>query len=65
VLAKDVAPPRDTAAMRFLGEPSRSPYELKYAAEDAGKIAWYLLRWVDTSGRPGGWSDPAEAMIMA
>lgn len=64
VLPKDAAPPRDNSTLRYMGQPSSSPYDLKFAAEDAGKIAWYLLRWVDSSGTPGGWSEPAGAMIM-
>lgn len=64
VLPKDAPPPRDSSAMRYMGIPSTSPYELDFAAEDAGKIAWYLLRWVDTAGKPGDWSDPGGAMIV-
>jgi hypothetical protein len=65
VLGKDVAPPRDTLTMKMLGQAAASPYEMTFTAEDAGKIAWYQLRWVDTASKPGGWSELAGAMIVA
>ena len=65
VLGKDVAPPRDVSGMKFVGEQASSPVQMKFAVEDAGKVAWYLLRWVDTLSQPGQWSEPTGSMIMA
>ena len=64
ILARDVAAPRDNSAMRCVGQPSSSPHQQTYSADDAGKIAWYLVRWVSTTGEPGDWSDPAGKMIV-
>jgi hypothetical protein len=42
--------------MRYVATDTRSPYVLEFAASDAGKMAYYMLRWVNTRGARGPWS---------
>ena len=42
-----------------------TPYLLEHAAGDAGKLASYLLRWENTRGEFGPWSETASATIPA
>jgi hypothetical protein len=65
VLAKDAPVPDQAEAMKSLGMPTRSPYPVEFAPADAGKMAWYRLRWVDSANTPvGEWSRPVGAMIV-
>ena len=58
------APPAATEQMRFLGRDTSTPYEAKFDAADAGKTAYYRLRWVNRQGEPGDWGAIASAMVM-
>ena len=58
------APPTNTDELRFFGLDTRTPYISKFDSEDAGKIAYYRLRWVNPKGKPGPWSDIVNAPIM-
>ena len=66
VLGKDVAFNREVnqTAMRYVGIPTNSPCSVAFTMEDAGKIAWYVLRWIASDGSPGGWSEPVSKMIL-
>jgi hypothetical protein len=55
--------PRGPSEYSFVGTVTRSPYEVRHSAEDSGKTAHYILRWVGTRGQPGPWSPPFSAMI--
>jgi hypothetical protein len=57
------APPTGPTEMTFLAMPSASPYIADYSGEDAGKTAYYMLRWVTTRGRKGPWSETQSATI--
>ena len=41
----------------FLALDTRTPYRADWTGADAGKIAHYLLRWVNTRGEKGPWSE--------
>lgn len=43
----------------------RSPYIIEYEDEDAGKTAYYMLRWVNSRGETGPWSQTVSATITA
>lgn len=47
----------------YLAMETRSPYIHNFKDSDAGKIAYYRLRWVNTRGKPGPWSDTFNAII--
>lgn len=44
---------------------TRSPYVVQYSAEDAGKNAHYMFRWVSAKGEKGTWSETETATIAA
>lgn len=57
--------PQDPSEFRFAALATRTPHVLKYKGEDGGKLAHYLLRWVNTKGETGPWSQVASATIPA
>jgi hypothetical protein len=56
-------PPSDPAQARFVALDTASPYLLVHDPSDAGKLAHYLLRWMNTRGEPGPWSETISATI--
>jgi hypothetical protein len=40
-----------------------SPYVAEFEGRDAGKTAYYVLRWVTTRGEKGLWSETVAATI--
>lgn len=48
---------------RYLGTDTASPYLAVHKPENVGKQAHYLLRWVNTRGEYGAWSNPVSATI--
>jgi hypothetical protein len=55
--------PTDPEQLQFLGTDTRTPYVAEYSGEDAGKVAHYMLRWVNTKGEQGPWSQTVSATI--
>jgi len=63
-------PPPDTSASgrdayKFLSLSSRGNLSANFASQDAGKTAFYALRWVSTRGEKGPWSEAAAATVAA
>lgn len=56
-------PPADPAGYGFLALDTATPYLAQYPGAQAGKKAHYLLRWVNTTGDKGPWSDAFSATI--
>jgi hypothetical protein len=63
ILNPGEAPPADAAGMTFLDVSTSSPYLAEFSGDNAGKTAWYRLRWVNTRGEKGPWSDLASGTI--
>jgi len=57
--------PIDPAQLQFLGLDTASPYVAEFPGADAGKTAHYMLRWVNTRGDKGPWSETVSATIAA
>ena len=55
--------PVDESELTFLTLHTRTPYTAKYVGADANKTAHYMLRWVNTRGQKGPWSETASATI--
>ena len=55
--------PADASGYAFLALDTRTPYVHTHAAADAGKTAYYLLRWQNPKGEPGPWSTVVAAKI--
>ncbi len=55
--------PADPSELHFLGLDTRTPCTAEYGGEDAGKTAHYMLRWVNSKGEQGPWSQTVSATI--
>ncbi len=58
-------PPVDPSELTFLAVDTRTPYTREYPGTEGGKQAHYMLRWVNTRGETGPWSETATATIGA
>ncbi len=58
-------PPKDTDDYRFVTLSTRTPELIKFKSDDGGQTANILLRWVNTKGETGPWSQPITATIPA
>lgn len=59
-------PPIDpNTELNFLGLDTRTPYLAEFAGADGSKMAHYMLRWVNSTGEKGPWSETASATISA
>ena len=58
----DPAPagPKD---VHYLALDTRSPYTVEFDAADAGKTAYYMLRWISTRAETGPWSATVSGTI--
>lgn len=56
--------PADPSQLQFLGLDTASPYTAEYPGSEAGKTAHYMLRWVNTRGDKGPWSETVSATIV-
>jgi len=56
-------PPADISECTFLALDTASPYVADYPGSDAGKTAFYMLRWVTTRGDKGPCSETVAATI--
>lgn len=58
------APPADATECTFLALDTATPYLVQFSGAQAGKKAFYLLRWVNTRGDQGPWSETFSATIV-
>ncbi|NOS99219.1 MAG: hypothetical protein HOP29_01165 [Phycisphaerales bacterium] len=58
-------PPADPAAFTFVALDTRTPYVLDFDGPDGGRNAHYLLKWANTRGEKGPWSETATATVGA
>ncbi len=57
--------PGDPDTFRFVALDTQTPYTLDFDAADGGKNAHYLLRWVNSTGQKGPWSETATVTVGA
>lgn len=55
--------PADPRELNYLATDTRSPYTAEFGGGDAGKVVYYMLRWVNTRGDRGPWSQTVSATI--
>ena len=55
--------PTNASDLRFLGTCTRAPYITNFEGTDIGKTAWYWVRWVNTRGQQGPWSNSVTAIV--
>ncbi len=58
------APPADTKNYRFMAVDTSDPYLAVFDAADGGKMAWWIVRWVNSRGQTGSWSLAEGAIIQ-
>ena len=58
-------PPVDPGELEFLAVDTRTPYARDCAGPQGGKPPHYMLRWVNSRGETGPWSETATATIGA
>lgn len=56
-------PPADWTGYTFLAHDTRTPYTDVHPPADAGKTAYYMIRWLNTKLEPGPWGDVISAKI--
>ena len=49
--------------MHYLALDTRTPYTVEFEATDAGKTAYYMLRWISTRAETGPWSATVSGTI--
>jgi hypothetical protein len=59
------ASPAGTGQYEYLETDRSSPFTVHYTDADAGKIASYILRWINANGDKGPWSETVSATITA
>ena len=57
--------PASPSELTFLALATASPHVADYDGSDAGKTAHYMLRWANTRGEQGPWSQTVSATITA
>ncbi len=57
--------PTDPASFTFVALDTKTPYTIDFQAAEGGKNAHYLLRWVNSKGDKGPWSETASATVGA
>jgi len=57
--------PVDPSELSYLATDTRTPYMATFNGDDGGKTAYYMLRWVNTRGERGPWSQTVAATITA
>lgn len=55
--------PTGPSQLTYLATDTRTPYVAEFDETDGGKTAHYMLRWVNTKGEPGPWSQTVSATI--
>ena len=59
----DGPPPVDESEVTYVASDTRSPYIVHYVGADAGKMAHYMLRWINTRNEHGPWSETVSVTI--
>ena len=58
------APAKDPSELTYLATDTKTPYTYQFEGSDGGKPAYYWLRWENTRGQVGPWSDEVMATIV-
>lgn len=57
--------PASDAEMQMVGIATRTQFVIEYPIEDGGKQVNYMMRWVDSKGNTGSWSETVSATVAA
>jgi hypothetical protein len=56
--------PTDPKELDFLATDTKTPYTHDFDGTDASKMVYYWLRWENTRGETGPWSEPIQATVV-
>ena len=56
--------PKDASELSYLTTCTSTPYVVHFTGADAGKIAWYWLRWTNSTNKPGPWASTISALVV-
>ncbi len=56
--------PKLVSELTYLATCTAAPYVVTFDGTQAGKTVYYWLRWVNTRGEAGPWSNVASAMVV-
>ena len=59
----DGTKPKDETEIKYIKSCTKSPCIVDYKDTDAGKIAHYMLRWINTRNERGPWSETISITI--
>ena len=59
------APPADPSELSYMATDTKTPYTYAFNGDDGNKTAHYMLRWVNTRGETGPWSETVSVTIGA
>jgi len=57
------SPATSPKELDYLATDTKTPYTHEFEGEDAGKMVYYWLRWENTRGETGPWSEPIQATV--
>jgi hypothetical protein len=60
---KKGSPPATDAELVYVGIDTRSPFTINFDSSEVGQTVYYRLRWVNTRGVHGPWSEQWNAVI--
>jgi hypothetical protein len=55
--------PTGPSQLTYVATDTRTPYVIEYDETDGGKTAYYMLRWINSKGETGPWSQTVNATI--
>lgn len=55
--------PTGPGEVAYLALDTRTPYVVEFNGSEAGKTAYYMLRWINTRGERGPWSQTVSGTI--
>jgi hypothetical protein len=57
--------PTDPRQCKLVAVAKKSTVRVEFEGADAGKNAYYMVRWVNSRGEKGPWSDTSSATVAA
>jgi hypothetical protein len=63
VFMKKGTPPATDADLVFAGTDTKTPFTVRFDSSEVGLTVYYRLRWVNTRGVHGPWSEQVSAVV--
>lgn len=57
--------PVDASELSYLTTDTNSPHTTTFEGKYAGKVVYYMMRWVNTRGEHGPWGSTISAMVVS